>query len=77
MAIRKHISTEELFKLDSKAYDALNSDGDIDESVEDTDLAIFTYDGQIYAESHDEYYIGVWRPVAQEFVQLDWKDRPL
>lgn len=72
---RKHISTEELNRLDPKAYDALNSGGDLDESIEDTDLSIFTYDGEIYAESHDEYYVAVWRRGA--FLQLGWKNRPL
>lgn len=72
--MRKHLSLREVKKMFPGVEKELLIDMD-EEALEESDLSLFTYKGELYAESHDEYSLAVFR--GGKWVELDFmKDRP-
>ena len=68
------VSPIQLVIYDWAAYAAFSKTNDLEEMMEDTDLQLYTYDGEYYTESHDEQTVHVFRD--GKLVELDWNDRP-
>lgn len=58
--MRKHLSLREVKKMFPGAEKELLIDMD-EEALEESDLSLFTYKRELYAESHDEYSLAVFR----------------